>query len=110
MITHYDTKRKNLVTDRDTTTIAYINSFELYVQKLENLEGDWSDDKKIREFTGNIDDEDYDTEYWVHTGTFEDLVKAIYKCEQDLEKKDATPTQRQRRFQRETNEDDSKSK
>ena len=103
MIAHYEAKLKGLFLDRDTTATEYINNFELYVRKLEKLEGVWSDDKKVREFKDRITDADYDTETRVHTGDFNSLVKSFRSREQDLEKR-SNQDKRQRRFK--ANSDD----
>ena len=107
MIGFYEKKLENLVLDVDTTATEYIDSFEMWVRKLEKLEGhDWSDDKKVREFKNNVIDEDYDTECRVHSGTFQELIKDIRKRETILNNKsNKVANKRQRRFKKDDDDD-----
>ena len=97
MIAHYEGKLNALILDNDMTATEFINNYELYVRKLEKLEGPWTDDKKVREFKDRVVADDYDTEVRIHTGTFADLIKSFRKREQDLEKK-ANIIRKQRRY------------
>lgn len=104
MIEHYESKLRNLSLDNDTTATEFINHYEMYVRKLEKLEGDWSDDKKVREFKARVTSDLYDTECRVHTGDFKDLVKIIRKRETDLAD-GGVANKRQRRFKHPDNEE-----
>ena len=50
MVAHYEGKLDDLTLDNDTTATEFINSFELYVRKLEKLETNWTDEKRCQEF------------------------------------------------------------
>ena len=84
MIEHYENKLRNLSLDSDTTATECINNFELFVRKLEKLEGTWSDDKKFREFKSQVTSDLYDTECRIHNGNFKELIGIICKRETDL--------------------------
>ena len=99
MVAHYEGKLEDLSLDTDTTATEFINNFELYVRKLEKLEGAWTDDKKCREFKDRVpEDSDYDTEVRTHTTTYTDLIRTVRKREQDLEKRSSTLKRKARRY------------
>ena len=109
MIEHHEKKLENIYFYTDTTATEYINSFEMWVRKLEKLEGnDWSDNKKVREFKNNVSDEDYDTECRVHSGTFLELIKKIRTRETNLNNKSSKSNKRQRIFKKDDDGDDDK--
>lgn len=47
MVQHWETKLKALELDKDTSVTEFINYFEIYVRKLDNLRENRSDDKKV---------------------------------------------------------------
>ena len=99
MVAHYEGKLDDLMLDNDSTATQFINSFELYVRKLEKLEAEWTDDKKCREFKDRVSDQsDYDTEVRTHSGDYDSLVRAIRKREQDLEKRSSAAKRKTRRY------------
>ena len=91
MLNHYSTKLDALFLDDNTSATEYINKFDLYVRKIEKLDGLWSEEKRLREFLKRVTSQDYDVEKRVHNkSTFKDLVKAFRKREQDLENEEIT--------------------
>ena len=99
MVAHYEGKLDDLLLDNDSTATEFINSFELFIRKLEKLEGPWSDDKRCREFKDRVsENSDYDTEIRTHVGIYDDLIKAIRKREQALEKKSSSAKRKARRY------------
>ena len=99
MVAHYEGKLEDLTLDNDSTATKYINSFELFARKLEKLEGAWSDEKRCREFKDRVSEEsDYDTEIRTHSGNFDELIKAVRKREQALEKKSSSAKRKARRY------------
>ena len=47
MVEHWESIIKDIPLNRDTSTTNHINTFELYVHKLEKLEVSWTDGNKI---------------------------------------------------------------
>ena len=106
MLEHWSTKLDNLELDDDTTATQFINSFEKFVRKLEQVEkSPWSEEKKIREFKKRVTSEEYDVEKRVHDDGFAELINVFRKRERELEKEDNNDKV-QRRFMR--NDDDTK--
>lgn len=50
MLAHWTKNLKVLVLDEDTDVSEFMNNFEMYVRKIEKIEGKWSDFKKLRKF------------------------------------------------------------
>ena len=48
MISHWESKCDATSLDQDTSATYYINNFEMYAQKLENLTENWTDKEKFR--------------------------------------------------------------
>ena len=99
MLEHYSSKLEDLILDNDNTATEFINNFDLYVRKLEKLEGTWSEDKKIREFKKRVISEDYGVEKRTHKTTFADLVQSFRNREQTIGL-EVISEKRQRRFVR----------
>ena len=81
MMDHYNSKLDNLELDNDTTTMKFINAFDLFVQKIGKIEGKCNEAKKIQEFKKRVSSEDYDIEKRSHKSTFADLVKEFHARE-----------------------------
>lgn len=107
MADHYTNKLDVLVLDKDISATQFMQSFDLYVRKIEKFEGQvWSEDKKIREFKKRIVCEDYDTEKRTFTGnTLNEFMSLLRKREQDLDTEAISDGKVQRRFKRPSEED-----
>ena len=105
MLEHYSTKLDALILDNDTTATEFINNFDLFVRKIEKIDGGWSEEKKIREFKKRVTSKDYDVEKRTHKTTFKDLVQNFRDREQAMET-EAITEKVTRRFQK---NDDNKS-
>ena len=84
MIQHWEAKLNSLFLDEDTSATDFINFFEMWVRKIEKMDGAWSDSKKKREIKSRIKDEAYETEVRTHTGTYQDLIDSLRIREQEL--------------------------
>ena len=66
MLNHYSTKLDVLYLDDNTSATEFINKFDLYMRKIEKLDGAWSEEKRLREFLKCVTSQDYDVEKRVH--------------------------------------------
>ena len=84
MLEHYSSRLEDLILDNDNIATELVNIFYLYVRKLEKLEGEWSEEKKVRESKKTEITEDYSVEKRTHKTTFADLVQSFRNREQSI--------------------------
>lgn len=108
MADHYTTKLEDLYLDKDTTATEFINSFDIYVRKIEKFDSKWSDAKKIREFLKRIVSEDYEIEKRNHQNatSLDVIITAIRRREQTLDSEAIVESNKTRRFKRKNDSQD----
>ena len=99
---HYTKKLDVLLLDKDISSTNFMQSFDLYVRKIEKFEGQtWSEEKKIREFKKRIVSYDYNTEKRTFMGnTLKEFIALLRKREQDLDTEAISDDKVQRTFKK----------